>query len=558
MKTTIQIKNFKQLEDVTLEIKPLTLLFGPNGSGKSTFLKAIAFMSENYRHLVKYNNKELVFEFNEMNFNSYEDIVINNETERDIKFVYNVQTTMDEYFGTNNFGIFSYYFNPELEEREENPKVKEILTKNYEINNYDDTNILFLSRNNRAKVELLKSNLSIINFKIEIEFNKNNINSFKLTDKDPNSNISIDYLKGGLDKAMGMELNLSQVNVSYDNVKKSFDKRFKTNDDFIDEFLLNHPFTFPSLKGISDDMFFDNFPREVYKMLSKNHTLDFMDIKKRYFEIVAKLYNLFVMYPRLVERAMQFQHIKAIREIPKDKYLLTDNKFPKVRDYYFDEFISKDELSLTDDYYADMKGNTYYKHNYSLNFETWLNIFSVLSKLKLAKSIYIIKKDGIGSIVVENMNGSKVGLSQASSGLLQILPIFTSLMVYDNDYMSANSVLIEQPELHLHPKVQSELAQILYDSSIKGLGNLKANFIHPHIVETHSEHLVRKLQVLHAQGKVEEENYAIYYLDNKSGTTEIKKMEMEENGFFKEPWPDGFFDESYDLTEELLLATKRN
>jgi len=43
----IRIKNFKSLEDVEIEIKPLTFLLGPNGSGKSSFLKALKFLHKN-------------------------------------------------------------------------------------------------------------------------------------------------------------------------------------------------------------------------------------------------------------------------------------------------------------------------------------------------------------------------------------------------------------------------------------------------------------------------------------------------------------------------------
>ena len=45
--TKIRIRNFKCLEDIEIELKPLTLLFGPNGSGKSAFIKALRYFSKN-------------------------------------------------------------------------------------------------------------------------------------------------------------------------------------------------------------------------------------------------------------------------------------------------------------------------------------------------------------------------------------------------------------------------------------------------------------------------------------------------------------------------------
>ena len=70
--------------------------------------------------------------------------------------------------------------------------------------------------------------------------------------------------------------------------------------------------------------------------------------------------------------------------------------------------------------------------------------------------------------------------------------------------------------------------------------------------------MIRKIQVLIAKGDIDKNRVAVYYFnkDEKSGTTSIKEMEMEENGFFKEPWPDGFFDDSYNLARELIYARK--
>jgi len=75
-------------------------------------------------------------------------------------------------------------------------------------------------------------------------------------------------------------------------------------------------------------------------------------------------------------------------------------------------------------------------------------------------------------------------------------------------------------------------------------------------IETHSEHLIRKIQVLIANGELDRDKVSVMYFDNNEGSTKIKKMEIEENGFFKEPWPYGFFDDSANLSWELLTANK--
>jgi predicted ATPase len=62
------------------------------------------------------------------------------------------------------------------------------------------------------------------------------------------------------------------------------------------------------------------------------------------------------------------------------------------------------------------------------------------------------------------------------------------------------------------------------------------------------------LQISIAKNPKFKERIAVYYFDNSSGETLIKEIEFEDNGFFKEPWPEGFFDEASDLAYALLEA----
>ena len=80
------------------------------------------------------------------------------------------------------------------------------------------------------------------------------------------------------------------------------------------------------------------------------------------------------------------------------------------------------------------------------------------------------------------------------------------------------------------------------------------------MIETHSEHLIRKLQVLVADPDVPilSDQVAIYYVDkDKMGNSYIDKMELCNNGQFKKPWPSGFFDKNYELTRLLMKANQK-
>lgn len=74
----VRIRNFRNLEDCTFEIRPLTLLLGPNGSGKSTFLKALLFLGKNINEEKSFD--ECSFDItNDIKLGSFEEIVTNGE-----------------------------------------------------------------------------------------------------------------------------------------------------------------------------------------------------------------------------------------------------------------------------------------------------------------------------------------------------------------------------------------------------------------------------------------------------------------------------------------------
>lgn len=123
-------------------------------------------------------------------------------------------------------------------------------------------------------------------------------------------------------------------------------------------------------------------------------------------------------------------------------------------------------------------------------------------------------------------------------------------------HYETRTLLIEEPELRLHPALQSKLADMMIDA----YQNYNIHFI----VETHSEYLIRKLQVLSVktlQKKetcIDKENLSIYYLYDVNsnnlprGENQVKKIELKNDGTLQEPFGEGFFDESRRLVFELL------
>lgn len=136
---------------------------------------------------------------------------------------------------------------------------------------------------------------------------------------------------------------------------------------------------------------------------------------------------------------------------------------------------------------------------------------------------------------------AKVTLADVGFGVNQMLPLI--LQGVD----SRNSVIcVEQPEIHLHPRLQAHIADLLIDTIqgppepfAPGTGN-------QWIVETHSEMLVRRLQRRIREGKISNDDVSVIYVDPQDdGSSTIERLELDEDGRFIDEWPHGFFDEGY-------------
>ena len=111
------------------------------------------------------------------------------------------------------------------------------------------------------------------------------------------------------------------------------------------------------------------------------------------------------------------------------------------------------------------------------------------------------------------------------------------------------SVMISEPEVHLHPKAQSELARLF----VKIADRDKKQFL----IETHSEHVLNALLNSVAKGDVGKEDLAIHYFEPQGGTVEIRRLEVDSHGRVEGGLP-GFFDQSLsELTEYLETLKKK-
>ena len=171
-------------------------------------------------------------------------------------------------------------------------------------------------------------------------------------------------------------------------------------------------------------------------------------------------------------------------------------------------------------------------------------ILNWLQRLELIESYNLQPVSDTGGdyelLVKQHKDGPKVRLTDVGFGVSQVLPVL--ILCY---YAPEGSILIlEQPEAHLHPKVQTELADVLIDAVTNR--NIQI------ILESHSEYLLSRLQRRIAEGQISSEDTALYFCQINDGTSEIEQLDVDEYGNIRN-WPQDFFG---DVTGELIKKTK--
>ena len=133
-------------------------------------------------------------------------------------------------------------------------------------------------------------------------------------------------------------------------------------------------------------------------------------------------------------------------------------------------------------------------------------------------------------------NSSEVSLTDVGFGVSQILPVLV-LCYYVPE---GASIILEQPEIHLHPSAQMGLADILIQVSKTRKLQI--------ILESHSEHLLRRLQRRIAEEEFSNEDVALYFCStDQEGKSNLTPLEVDQFGNINN-WPDNFFgDEMGDL-----------
>jgi predicted ATPase len=143
----------------------------------------------------------------------------------------------------------------------------------------------------------------------------------------------------------------------------------------------------------------------------------------------------------------------------------------------------------------------------------------------------------IGDVVVlvltDQRSGIQVSPGDVGFGISQLLPIIVQTQIGRR-----NVVLVEQPEIHVHPRLQAEVADLFVAATQR--------FDNQLVVETHSEHIMLRVQRLVRKKQIDPEHVAVLYVDTSDdGTSTVLRLRLGNDGSFIDEWPRGFFEERF-------------
>lgn len=523
---SIRIQNLRSLKDTGyIKIKPLTILLGANSSGKSTFLRSFLLFAQSVnkrlRGPISWFDDSLV-DFGDFYTAINDEARENNEP---MRFSFKISKGDKDRFSRYQFGFWTnpgryntlpeYEFSLSLSCVDGETFVNEVSLLEGDLNvkasiSSRDSNVEFYVDGKLFKcLEQLKWTYNLYNSLLP---------SFEQKNKDEKRAVSIPIFE-----------EIKQF------VKQRSNRQLKDGDKILSllykpvnnkEELLYYIREKYRVKSFSKYVLFNGWSvdseefKQLYGYLAINHFLSIFDILDM--QLATYYGGSSYIAPARAE-ANRYYRTQGLQVLDIDPYGRN-----------LQEFIS----SLD----SDQKTS-----------------YQVFTKKILKVIVDTETHEGHQSIVLLSERG-KYNMADVGFGYSQILPIVTKLWYITNEKESISgrwqsyyfsgptaentNILIEQPELHLHPAYQAKIADAIIEASKKAKNaNRQKNFI----IETHSEIFVNRLGRRVREGMIDKKdvNVILFHKDIDDKVTSVEQLSYKENGQIQN-WPYGFFDPDID------------
>ncbi|MGL5052993.1 MAG: AAA family ATPase [Cetobacterium sp.] len=469
-----RLKNYKMIEDYEFDLNKINIVVGENSSGKSSFLRSFQLLKQS-----------MYFSYKKLNTNFKEGI--------DFGGYYNLLPN-----GIEKPIVFKIDFDNELKTYGEF-KIKGI-EWSYKANELNMIKIIL--EDSLLKVEIDQQKVK------SVEFNNIFLKEYE--------NKIIKYVKERCFPVLGevnSEVMFSRIcqieEIDLNGLMKN-DKLLESQTSKVLTTIINN-----------NNKIFLNEKLKFYNILDSNEN------EKKILEILDNKYKMFknseisLMVDNFLEDAGKELNRKLNNVIYTGAIRAVGERYYRIEsDYSFDYMINND---VNKKIYKLKENNNLYLFNKFISeyfdFEIEVKTLNLKNSEEVFFYISIIKNQAEENIV------------DVGAGYSQILPILYAC--FGKEKNIASTIVIEQPELHLHPKMQSDLIDLILKLSDKN-PNLKF------IIETHSSLIIDRIGKHIYKKNYKNKDINVFIFNKKEDNLEIKKTEFDERGLLKE-WPIRFF-----------------
>lgn len=285
-------------------------------------------------------------------------------------------------------------------------------------------------------------------------------------------------------------------------------------------------------------------PGRVWPLEKPEKFYRFSDITLARYQNAASLTQFSLEAERMLSG---LTYLGPLREPPKRTYSWAGDMVPDVGSR--GEFAIPALLSATQEERMLNRGHKKQRALFDKFIAAWLRDLGVIHSF-IVRPISKGRKEY--EVLVRTHKGApEVKLTDVGFGVSQVLPALVQAF-----YAPPHStVWMEQPEIHLHPQVQCELADA-FISAVQAYENGKPRNVQL-IVESHSEHFLVRLQRRIAEGVISPNNVAIYFANRTHDGVDLEELRVDLYGNI-ENWPENFFgDEMGELAARTQAAIKR-
>lgn len=515
------ISNYKAFENAEIPIKPITILLGANSVGKSSIIQLLLLLQQTGKEDLKSYRSALKLYGGYVNLGDAVNLFRKRDTKKPLEIKFSLRSKEINSLLKNS--LFNGFIESITSITRYIPIRSFIELRDVKVNNrkdyekYIDAFIKILNKESKAQeyiseIKWLFSNRTSLNLDEIKSSNKTNLLriydflnklSSKIVDENFEFNFKIAYEKN--------KLILENLSIFH-------------NKETIIEFNLND---YRNINLTSDLITFSETEnKEILNSFDINNTIFNSFVKTKAKEDISTISSialsiltnsLFILKDEFSENKINY--VSPLRAHPKRYYMLDKAKVNITLD------------TLDGDAIADVL-----KDNSSLKTKVnnWLENFNLSVNVEEFKEV-------VHHLKVKQ-NDLSLDITDVGFGISQVLPVIIQGFLSDN----GSTTIIEQPEIHLHPKMQAEMADLFIDI----IKNSKGKKL---IIETHSEYLLKRLRRRISEGKISPNDVSICLFDpqTKEKSASINHLKIEEKGFFE--WPIDFYGgDLYDDTIEFL------